>query len=274
MNRLRFLPVLALILALVLILCACGGGGETPEGPGEPDTQTTDPDNAPDNTPDDAGEPAALPQADSQGYAEEYTAEDGTVVLKCEYSLPMFPDAAPGSAGAAISDYYTKELQGLKENSQEYLSWALEEYANAGVSYPYSDTDSFRESLRDDIYISFVRTHDTYTGGPHPNQLQSSETFRISDGARVTCYELFSADEGLWRPVVVQTIRDQMAERGWDNYYEEYTIEALDAIFQPEQFYLTEEGIVWYFQNYDLAPYAAGIQEFTVPYGVLQEMLS
>ena len=116
--------------------------------------------------------------------------------------------------------------------------------------------------------------HDTYTGGPHPNQLQSSETFRISDGARVTCYELFSADEGLWRPVVVQTIRDQMAERGWDNYYEEYTIEALDAIFQPEQFYLTEEGIVWYFQNYDLAPYAAGIQEFTVPYGVLQEMLS
>ena len=36
--------------------------------------------------------------------------------------------------------------------------------------------------------------------------------------------------------------------------------------FSPDNFYLTPEGIVIYFQQYDLAPYSNGIIEFTIPY--------
>jgi inhibitor of cysteine peptidase len=38
-------------------------------------------------------------------------------------------------------------------------------------------------------------------------------------------------------------------------------------------FYLSGAGIVFYFQQYEYFPYAAGIQEFTIPYGALSGML-
>lgn len=40
---------------------------------------------------------------------------------------------------------------------------------------------------------------------------------------------------------------------------------AADSIKKaPENFYLTEEGLVYFFQLYDIAPYASGIQKVIV----------
>ncbi len=36
--------------------------------------------------------------------------------------------------------------------------------------------------------------------------------------------------------------------------------------FNKNSFYCTDEGIVVYFQQYDIAPYSSGIPEFPLPY--------
>ncbi len=266
MKRKYIALLLALSLVLSLALCACGGGGGEPE-PDTPPAQATD---VPEGPAPDAG----LPEVESQEYHHEYTAEDGTVLLVCDYTLPFFPDAAPDSAGAIISAYYAELMDELIAEGPAYLEWAQTEYNEAGVNYPYADEDSYEETFRDDACISFLRQHYSYAGGAHPSTVLFAETFRVADGFRVSANDLFSVEQGTWRPAVIQAIRDQMAEQGWENYYEEYTTEAIDAVFQPDQFYLTEDGIVWFFQAYDVAPYAAGIPTFTIPYDQLGEMLA
>ena len=42
--------------------------------------------------------------------------------------------------------------------------------------------------------------------------------------------------------------------------------ELLRSTFQAGNFYLTPEGIVIYYQQYDIAPYSSGITEFLLPF--------
>jgi hypothetical protein len=38
--------------------------------------------------------------------------------------------------------------------------------------------------------------------------------------------------------------------------------------FNENSFYATNEGIVIYYQQYDIAPYSSGIREFLIPYNI------
>jgi hypothetical protein len=49
-------------------------------------------------------------------------------------------------------------------------------------------------------------------------------------------------------------------------YFENYA-ELVNENFKPSHFYLSKDGVVIYFQQYDIAPYATGMPSFTIPYG-------
>jgi len=48
-------------------------------------------------------------------------------------------------------------------------------------------------------------------------------------------------------------------------YFDDYEKNVANY-FNPKSFYLVPDGIVIYFQQYEIAPYASGIPQFTIPY--------
>ena len=68
-----------------------------------------------------------------------------------------------------------------------------------------------------------------------------------------------------------ERVLDLLAAKGADAGYSR---EALEAELNDAYFYLTEEGLVIYYQPDTLAPYAAGLLEFTLPYADLQDLLA
>ena len=48
-------------------------------------------------------------------------------------------------------------------------------------------------------------------------------------------------------------------------YFDDYQ-DLIKKNFNPQSFYLTPNGLVIYYQQYEVGPYAAGIIEFTIPY--------
>ena len=66
-------------------------------------------------------------------------------------------------------------------------------------------------------------------------------------------------------------LMDALAEAGQGAGF---TREALEEQFNDAYFYLTEEGFVFYYQPDTLAPYAAGLLEFSIPYGELEDLLA
>ena len=61
---------------------------------------------------------------------------------------------------------------------------------------------------------------------------------------------------------ILKQINDQISKEP-DIYFDNTCNLVLDT-FNPESFYLTQNGIVIYFQQYDVAPYSSGIREFNI----------
>ena len=45
------------------------------------------------------------------------------------------------------------------------------------------------------------------------------------------------------------------------------------GVNENQAYYLNRDGIIVYFQQYEIAPYSSGIREFKIPYGELKEGL-
>jgi hypothetical protein len=44
-------------------------------------------------------------------------------------------------------------------------------------------------------------------------------------------------------------------------------VQLVNENLKVNNFYLTKEGVVIYFQQYDIAPYSSGLPTFVIPYG-------
>ena len=89
--------------------------------------------------------------------------------------------------------------------------------------------------------------------------------FDLYTGERLGLVDIISDDEIQIKGLVTQYFTEMYNENP-DMYWEG----AIDTVFEyttlDSPFYLTEEGIVFYFGPYDLASFADGFQEIMVPY--------
>lgn len=113
-----------------------------------------------------------------------------------------------------------------------------------------------------------------YQGAAHPNQVAFSYVFDIRSGARLALADLFDAKDDVYVRVA-QLSRDALQkqfaaadieEGGW---FPE-GVEPKEENFQV--FALTDAGLQLVFNPYQVAPYAAGMQQVTVPFDALTSL--
>ena len=109
-------------------------------------------------------------------------------------------------------------------------------------------------------------------GGAHGGAVGSGMTFRKSDGRRVA-WDMFSSGK-------MQTVlRDGLKE-----YFEVKTDEELASNLTLTETYLLpmpvtppifgKDGIIVTYQQYEIAPYAAGMPSFVIPYNKAKAMMN
>ncbi|MCI2106935.1 MAG: DUF3298 and DUF4163 domain-containing protein [Intestinimonas sp.] len=217
-----------------------------------------------------SGTPSAAPTPvwNTQTFSKQYTAPDGTVVMTVEFKMPAAEDGNSDPAWTQINAYYEAEGNAYLENAQETADQAIDEYTVASASgysfSPYSLESSYSVSYQDEHVVSFLRSYYSYIGGAHPSTFQFSEVFDLKSGQRLAFADLFS-DTDAAQSKVLEAIHAQNT----DSVYDET---ALDEQFNPDYFYLTDSGYVFYYQSETIAPHAAGIPEFTIPYADLQDL--
>jgi len=102
-----------------------------------------------------------------------------------------------------------------------------------------------------------------YTGGAHGNTIRASQTWNLSTCQTVKLNELVNCLPNN-RTYILTQVAAQI-EKNPDIYFENY-IELIAESFNENSFYCTPNGVVIYYQQYDIAPYSSGIREFLIPY--------
>lgn len=121
--------------------------------------------------------------------------------------------------------------------------------------------------------FSIVLTDYQYAGGAHGSTVQTSYTFDLNTGKALNLSDLMKPDSGYQKYFDTQ-VRTQIDARIKSGDLDEIKGSEFKTLGDKPEFYLSASGVVLYFQQYEHFPYAAGIQEFTIPYSTLTAMLS
>ncbi|MFZ2539289.1 MAG: DUF3298 and DUF4163 domain-containing protein [Oscillospiraceae bacterium] len=102
-----------------------------------------------------------------------------------------------------------------------------------------------------------------YTGGAHGNTVRYSQTFNLQKCSKINLSQLFICSLD-YKAYILRQVKEQI-HKDPSIYFEDYE-KLIVETFNENSFYCTPEGIVVYYQQYDIAPYSSGIREFLIPY--------
>ena len=173
-----------------------------------------------------------------------------------------------------IQEIVNRQLQNQMQNFYNYASTSLFVDALNGYkeaiknNYPfngYGAMQKYELTYNKNCILSYYMDEYLYTGGAHGNTTRKSQTFNLKTGRLLTLQDFFKDD---YRKIVIPEIKRQaqiMQQQGilFENYNE-----LIMQNFNQNSFYLTDDGIVIYYQQYEIAPYSSGIITFTIPYSM------
>lgn len=107
--------------------------------------------------------------------------------------------------------------------------------------------------------VSIVSDDYQFSGGAHGSTLQTSCTFDPATGTVFDIGDLFNENAD-FITLISDRISKQMKEQDRGN-----TLVSFRAIQAKQDYYLENDTLVIYFQQYEYYPYAYGIPEFSIP---------
>ena len=115
------------------------------------------------------------------------------------------------------------------------------------------------------ICIAFAET--SFTGGAHPNYRKTLVNYDASTGERIGLSNILRAGYEADLTAAAETRFRQARElEGNVSLSEAGFWFAEDVFVLNDNFGITGEGLIFHFEAYEVAPYALGPTEFTVPY--------
>ena len=168
--------------------------------------------------------------------------------------------------GQKMIDYYFdlkyKEFKNAHDEMTEHMQGDTPTFASETEIHYLYETDKF---------VTYEMKKYEDMGGAHGGTFISGMTFRKSDGRRVD-WELFT-----------KSMQD-VIKKGLKKYFEVHTDEEMEKFLSLENTYLlplpatppvfTKEGVLFTYQQYEIAAYAAGLPSFIVPYDEAKSLMN
>lgn len=195
------------------------------------------------------------------------------IIMRYTIKYPHFiSDTYQTLANKLNSLYRTKAVMYERSNIMNLYQMAMVEYEySVANNFPIHQFEAYVEyyiTYNQNCALSLYFDQYEYAGGAHGLTVRYSDTWNLPKSKRIELADLFPQRDN-YRDFVIQAINNQIENavaEGNSMYFENYE-QLVNDNFKANNFYLTREGLVIYFQQYDIAPYASGIPTFVIPYG-------
>lgn len=206
---------------------------------------------------------------------------------QCTYIRFVYPEITSGPTKAkeainkAVSDFL---LQAVEEGQQfETIDKAMDDFISDYQKFrkefpdaPYSYTDDREIKVVYDTpkILSLDFNHAWFTGGAHPNSSRTLASYNAINGEKIKLSDILVTDynakldeagEKKFREIRRITADMNLTEAGFNFKGGRFVLN--------DNFYVGKDGVTFYFNPYEIAAYAAGPTEFTIPYSDIKLLL-
>ncbi|HAN20109.1 MAG: hypothetical protein A2Y15_05450 [Clostridiales bacterium GWF2_36_10] len=193
---------------------------------------------------------------------------NGDILLSYKIEYPEFVSTVYKQSLARINMFYkTKAMEYKKYCETKLLSAAQEQYkSDIENNFPirtYEAVLTYELTYSISCIISLYFDKYEYTGGAHGTTARDSQTFNLQKGYMLSLSQLINCSPN-YKTFILEEVKKQI-EQDTSIYFDDYDKLIVDT-FNKNNFYCTPQGIIFYYQHYDIAPYSSGIREFLIYY--------
>lgn len=219
-----------------------------------------------------------LPHADvkvSFTYPVSFRNDEDVARLQQIFLGTFFGDVAYDtlSPADAVNKYIADYTDEYKKLSNDFYEEKNRLEGKTPQWYWYYMYNSNKILHRHDSIISYAVEYADYTGGAHGSYRVTYTNIDLNELATISEEDIFIPDyyNPLTKKIVNRLMQDHnvtepdsLLRRGFF---------AVEDIMPNNNFWLNEEGIHYAYNQYEIAPYASGVIEVTIPYSDLTDIL-
>ena len=275
---------LSFVLIFAILLSACGAAAPAEDGLEDAvaasAAETIAPAGAENlETTEAAGESSEAEYFRITQFSNAMENDDGVTLVYENYAQAEFVSQDP-----ARTQWVSEILSGIRrdyqvdsENLYTYADDFVAEWGTDGF-YSYSNYQQLGVARHDEAVVSLISLSSLYSGGSHPNSVQMAYNLDIS-GQRLLHLEDVIAEEAA--PELAKLVRARVDEKftmidGGNGLFEDYGDTIDNSMVYGNMtpyWYLNDQGLVIFYNQYELGPYAAGIIKAELPYADLEGIL-
>lgn len=193
------------------------------------------------------------------------------LVFKYHIEYPVFQSTCNQRAAESINEYYLSQAK-RKEHFCKLVLYpqaveAARYIPGNNPPFPYYEFDmGYTITWNSRCNVSLFMEEYTFMGGAHGSTIRTSDTWNFKTGKKMFLKD-FYGENSLLRENIIKNIEHQITEKvktAPESFFDNYAKLLRDKI-NLNSFYAVPDGIIIYFQQYDIAPYAAGFPEFLLP---------
>ena len=212
-------------------------------------------------------------------YSNTITDDSGLSLLIENRCVPTFtsPDDARSRWVGELLDVIERDY---KTDSTNLYTYALEFVEGNGTDhfYSYSNYQQMGVARHDETVVSLIALSSLYSGGSHPNSVQ------VAYNLDITGQRILRLEDVIWEEsasALSRLVREGVDEKfaaidGGCGLFEDYG-DTIDGSMvygnMTPYWYLNDQGLVIFYNQYELGPYAAGIIKVELPYAALEGIL-
>lgn len=224
----------------------------------------------------------AIPQiplvyANFSQHSSSTNADDGTKLFISQCSIPHFVTENEDvnkwletyvDAAVAKTIDELKRIECMAESIYENR-----EDGDPANFYAYSYYSNVNTARLDSSVLSVLQVNSVYSGGAHPNSAQHTYNLDLQNCTELTLSDvILPGGAEVLQEMVLTQLSGRFGSLETSGLYPDYQ-EVVKGCFDDDgltsNWYFSENGLVIYFNCYDIAPYAAGIIKVEIPYDLL-----
>lgn len=188
-----------------------------------------------------------------------------------------YEDKGAGKIEIYVKDFLLDSFSTYSEKIESFINEfkiAYSEYTNDMPNWIWEEEYSTKVLYNDNNILSFQFFVFGYTGGAHPYSYMDFLNFDIVTGDKIELDDIFidsyknkldSIGEILFREHYGISTDESLLEYGYEFDNNKFTLN--------KNFSINENGLYFYYNQYEIACYAAGTSEVEIPYIYLKDLL-
>lgn len=182
------------------------------------------------------------------------------------YFGEKYEDLSPNKAIAVYTEDY---LQAYKELEIDFKK----EESTTGNWYSYYEMVSNSIIYNQNEILSYTINFENYTGGAHGSHTYTNHVLNLRTGNPIHEEDIFveNYQENLSQILISHIVKQRDVENAKD--LENIGYFSIEEIFPNGNFLIEKEGIVYTFNEYEIAAYAVGPTQVCLPYKEISHLL-